>query len=73
MAQEGMTTPSDDERNIPVWTGDGLSPVHSRSLAKFWGSISSPSQKHNPINYLEFSSYMVIIFIEIESQQDATA
>ena len=36
-------------------------------------SFSSPSQKHNPLYYLGFSSYMVIILIEIGFQQGATA
>jgi len=45
--------------------------VHIAPLVTRRPSFSSQRQKHNPFNYLGFSSYLVIIFIEIESQEGA--
>ena len=73
LAQEGITKQSDysddDEAEKKTGTEAGLPRIHIAPRVTRGESFSSYRQKHNPLHRLGISSYLVIIFIEIGSQQ----
>ena len=71
LAQEGMTIPLVENRARHVGSDAELPRVHIAPLVTRRASFSSTTQKYNPLYCLGYSSYMIFIFIEIESQQGA--